>query len=103
MLLLGAAEPPPHSPLLAAEGSALPAGSLKRVTAFAQQSLLPCHAPPDAKHTQMHHQHNQTSPQPGQHQGAPSSVAEFSIPRQENCLITGGLVDVFTNRYITVH
>lgn len=41
VLLLGAGEPPAHSPLLAAEGSALPAASSKRVTAFAQQSLLP--------------------------------------------------------------
>lgn len=80
VLLLGAGEPLPCSPLPAADGSALPAGSLKRVTAFAQQSLLPCHVHPDAKRTETHHQHNQTSPNSGQHQHAPSGVAEVPIP-----------------------
>lgn len=79
VLLLGAGETRPTPPATA-EGSALPAGSLKRVTAFTQQSLLPCHVHPDAKHTESHHPHNQTSPNPGQHQGAPSGAAEFSIP-----------------------
>lgn len=103
VLFLGAGEPPPRSPPPAAEGSALSAGSLKRVTAFTQQNLLPCHVHPDAKHIETHHWHNQISPSPGQLQRAPSGAAGFSIPWQENCLIMGELVGIFTNHYITVH
>lgn len=76
----GLASPQPRSSPQAAEGSALPAESLKRATAFAQQSLLPCHVHPLAKHTEMHHWHNQTSPNSDRHQHAPGGVADFSAP-----------------------
>lgn len=68
--------PSPHHGQLRA---LLPAQSLRRATAFAQQSLLPGRVQPDARHTKTHPWHSQTCPNSDWHQHTPSSAAEFSI------------------------